>query len=561
MVDKQTILLINPACQDKRVTDQDDKVIPIGLFYIGALLIENGFNVQILNLAETEDPVQTFKTYIQKLPVSMIGFSVTNPSRLNAIDCANVSKKLLPDVPIVFGGPAATFLADHLFNTCPALDYIITGEGEITFLELATALEKKDPFDQIPGIVFKKDQRLVKTIPRPPIQDLDSLPHPSKYFAFTHLAMSRGCPGKCTFCGSPKFWTDKTVRFHSPEWMVDEIEILVQKGIRHFYISDDTFTMDKDRVISFCRLIQKRNLSITWNAISRVDYIDEDLALEMRLAGCIQISFGVESGSKKIRKTLGKPIDREKIIQAFEIITSHGILPRAYFIYGSPGETDQTIQDSIDLLLEIKPLTAVFYMLVIFPGTYLYDQALKKDLVKEQIWSEKIEDLPWFELDSDLNFEMVKQFGDTLRSAFYSNLETFARDIQLADIEQLYPYHADFLSRLALTFSHGEYATDARIKNPEQTAIGLFEKALSFYPDARSYLGLGMIHQKNRDFKTAVNILEKGLSHFQDNPDLLTCMGICQMNIKNFKDALNWFKKLAPSAQTDHYINICKQHI
>ncbi len=398
-------------------------------------------------------------------------------------------------------------------------------------------------------------------MPRDPIAEPDTLVHPSRYFAYQHLSLSRGCPGKCTFCGSPKFWGNQTLRFHSPEWFADEIQALVEKGIHHFYISDDTFTMDKQRVIEFCTLIIKRKLTITWNAISRVDYIDADILSAMRKAGCIQLSFGVESGSEKIRKRLGKPIEQDKIITAFSLTASYGILPRAYFIYGSPGETDQTIQESLALLNAIQPLSAIFYMLVVFPGTHLYQSAVQKGLVSDDLWYQKIEDLPWFEIDKQLDFPKVKAFGDRLRSEFYNNLDTFAQQIDLVDIKELYPYHAQFLSRLAMTFSHGEYAADTRVKNPDKTAKQLYDRALSYAPDARAFLGLAMLLQKQRRFDQAISILEKGLGHWPENKDLSVCMGVSLMNTGRFSTALNFFEKFRDLPEMRQYIQICHQNI
>ncbi|MBU1345076.1 MAG: radical SAM protein [Proteobacteria bacterium] len=562
MVAIKKILLVNPCCLDERISGEDARIVPIGLYYIGALLLENGFHTDIINLAEPQDdPVERFKRIVaDKLP-DVIGFSVTNPNRWNAIDCARTAKLLNPAITIVFGGPAPTFLFDHLFKVCPDIDFMVTGEGEITFLELVTQLETDPfgPFDQINGLVFKKEKQVLRTRPRMPVKVLDTLVHPSKYFTYQHLAMSRGCPGRCTFCGSPRFWGNTAVRFHSPKWVALEIETLVKKGITHFYISDDTFTMDKQQVIEFCRRIIDKQLNITWNAISRVDYIDKDILFAMRKAGCIQLSFGVESGSKKIQKRLGKPIDREKIRKAFFLTASYGILPRAYFIYGSSGETDETVQDSIDLLKDIKPLSAIFYMLVIFPGTHLYQTAVNRHLLTDDIWHGKIEDLPWFEVDDHLDFKIVKAFGDRLRSEFYNHLDTFARQVYLEDIKELYPFHADFLSRLALTFSHGEYATDTRVKHQDRTAKQLFEKALTYAPDARAFLGLAMLHQKQRRFDKAISILEKGIAHHCENKELTLCMGVCLMNIGRFKTALDFFEKIREFPETHHYINICHQ--
>ncbi|MBU8850200.1 MAG: radical SAM protein, partial [Desulfobacterales bacterium] len=402
---------------------------------------------------------------------------------------------------------------------------------------------------------------IVRTAPRQPIKALDTLVHPSKYFIYQHLAMSRGCPGKCTFCGSPKFWGNQKLRFHSPEWFADEVENLVKNGVTHFYISDDTFTMDKQRVIDFCNHIINRKLAITWNAISRVDTIDKDILFSMRKAGCIQLSFGVESGSEKIRRVLGKPIKHEEIINAFSLTTSYGILPRAYFIYGSPGETDMTIQESIELLNIIMPLSAIFYMLVLFPGTYLYQKAVNQNLVSDDIWHQKIEDLPWFEVDDHLDFAKTKIFGDRLRSEFYNNLDTFAQKINLADIKELYPFHADFLSRLAMTFSHGEYGGDTRIKNQDKTAQILYNRALSYAPDSKAFLGLAMLHQKQKNFNDAISILEKGLDHSPENKGLNICMGVTLMNTGRFKTALTFFEKFRKSPEINQYINICHQKI
>ena len=568
MVKQKKILLVNPSCLDARISGEDAGIVPIGLYYIASILMENGFDTKIINLADSkDDSVKTFKKYITIEQPDIIGFSVINPNRWNAMDCAGAARQILPDITIVFGGPAPTFLADHLLNACPDIDFIVTGEGEITFLELAIKLEneRNGSFEDINGIVFKKNSNIFKTSPRQPVEVLDSLVHPSKYFVYQHLAMSRGCPGKCTFCGSPKFWGSSNLRFHSPKWFADEIQTLVKNGITHFYISDDTFTMDKQRVIEFCDLIIDRKLTITWNAISRVDYIDADILFAMRKAGCNQLSFGVESGSEKIRKTLGKPIKQEKIIAVFSLTTSYGILPRAYFIYGSPGETDKTIQQSIDLLNAIRPLSAIFYMLVIFPGTHLYQSAVNKHLVTDDVWHQKIEDLPWFEMDDLLDFTKVKSFGDGLRSEFYNNLDTFAQKIELVDIKELAPFHADFLSRLAMTFSHGEYAGeyggDSRIKNQDKTAKLLYDRALSYTPNSRAFLGLAMLLQKQKHFDSAISVLKKGLNHSPENKNLNICMGVNLMNTGQFKAALHFFEKFRESSGINQYINICHQKI
>ena len=593
------IFLINPACLDKRVVEDDAVSIPIGLFYIGACAIEKGFNVKIVNLAVEKKPFDHLKKLMTTEKPDILGFSVLSSTRFSAMEAAQAAKKIDPHIKIIFGGPEATFLVKHLFSTCKALDYIIKGEGEISFLKLAdhinavksalnlnlktkslqhnnlqhdnlqhdkqisgfqSGLSDKIIYpDHIKGLAYRKDGKIIETEQGKKIENLDTLPNPGKYFDFNHISLSRGCPGNCKFCGSPAFWGKSKVRFHSPDWFVNEIESLVKRGITHFFVSDDTFTMDKERVIEVCKKIISRGLEITWVAISRVDFIDEDILFYMRKAGCTQISFGVESGSATIRKALGKPVKKEKIIKTFHMTASFGILPRAYFIYGSPQENEQTIKESIDLILEIKPLSVIFYILVVFPGTALYRDLCLKGILTDDVWKEKIEDIPWFELDPNLDFNMVKTFGKKLRHCFFSNLNDFALNIELVDNKELYKSHADFLSRLGMTFSHGDFAGNKQIKDKDATAEKLYFRALSYSPDFRAYLGLGMLFQKKRDFKKAAAILKKGLNHFPDIKSLNLCMAICLMNTGDFRSARKYLEKFKNDSDVIPYINACRE--
>ncbi len=202
------IFLVNPPCLNTRVTDDDAMAVPMGLYYIGAFLMENGFDVTVLNLAENPAFQTLLMEKFQRERPVMVGFSVLNASRHGAIKVAAELKKAVPDVKIVFGGPCATFLASHLFSASPDLDFIVRGEGEITFLELARHVQGsgKSLPEQIKGVVFRKNGGIKETAPREQIKDLDMLPHPGKYFSFQHISLSRGCPGRCTFCGSPAFW-------------------------------------------------------------------------------------------------------------------------------------------------------------------------------------------------------------------------------------------------------------------------------------------------------------------------------------------------------------------
>ena len=148
----------------------------------------------------------------------------------------------------------------------------------------------------------------------------------------------------------------------------------------------------------------------------------------------------------------------------------YGILARAYFIYGCPGETRATIQETIDLMLEIKPLGAIFYILDLFPGTALYADMQRRLNCTDDIWLERVEDIMYFETDPNLSSDRILEFGRDLRASFYRNLPGFAEDLDLVDEREFYPLHADFFSRLAMTFDQGDYSRVEEIPDKPATS-------------------------------------------------------------------------------------------
>lgn len=556
------ILLIYPHCLEERFHAENIESMPIGIYYVAALLKEKNYAVEIINWQKLSRSPEEIGAVLKEKKADVIGFSILQANRWGGIGIAKVAKQINPDVQIVFGGITPTFLWKHFLTHFPEIDCIVRGEGEYTFLKLIQSYEKKEfeNIGSIRGIAYRKNNTPVKTPDAEPIRDLDELPNPAKYFTFEHLALSRGCPGNCTFCGSPKFWGQR-VRFHSASYFVDQLELQYKKGIRFFLISDDTFTFKKDRVIEICRQILERGLQITWFAISRVNFITEEVACWMRKAGCIQISFGVESGSPKIRKILNKMITNEQIKNAFRITLRYGILPRAYIIYGSPGETRKTIQESIDLINEIKPLVIIFHVLVLFPGTAIYLDFKKRFSISDDIWLKPIEDIMYFETDKRLPREDIEKYKNMLHTAFFTNLPSFVEEIELVDDPELYPMHADFYSRLAMTFAHGEYSKVEIIGDSKKIAEKLYRKALQYHPVPRAYLGLGIIRQQNRDLAASIEVLSEGVIHFPDDEQINICLGISYMNLGQFDKALSCLLKFQESTQALHFIAACYREL
>jgi radical SAM superfamily enzyme YgiQ (UPF0313 family) len=533
------ILLVYPYFLDNRIDAEDISAIPMGLYYVAAMLRANGYAVAILNgydLGKT--PHRIYQILGQHRP-DVVGFSILHANRWGGIDIARMIKKVNPEATVVFGGVGATFLWDHFLTHFSDVDYVVRGEGEHTFLDLIRFLESGSTTspDHIPGLAFRRHGIPFKTGDRPFVADLDSLPMPSAYFNFQHVSLTRGCPAGCTFCGSPTFWR-RRVRFHSADYFVAQLAALREKGISFFFVSDDTFTLKRDLVIDICRRIVERRLDITWSAISRVDCVDAQMLMWMRRAGCTQISYGVESGSRAIRRIYRKRIDDGQIQRAFDLTLRHGILARAYFIYGAPGETDATIDDTLALIDRIRPLAAIFYILDLFPGTALYDDYKRRTGATDDVWLERVEDILYLETDDNLTRDRVLTFGRRLREGYLDRLPDFAARIELENDPSLFPLHADFLSRLALTFSHGDYAANPLVKDSLETAVQLFEKSLTYHPDHRAFWGLGLVYQHERRFEESVDILRRGIGHYPESIDMHMALANSLMRLSRFAEAV-----------------------
>ena len=556
------ILLIYPYCLEDRINAEDSQVVPMGLFSVAAVLVEQGHDVQVVNWHDMRGQAEAMEKVLAAEQPELVGLSILHANRWGGIEIARLAKKVAPGVHTVFGGIGASLLWKHFLAHFPEIDYIVTGEGEHGLADLVDCLDKghTENIETIPGLAFRQGAALKCNPAAPLIKDLDELPDPARYFTFQHLSLTRGCPGNCTFCGSPQFWQRK-VRFHSACNFVDRIERLYHRGVTFFYFSDDTFTLRKQLVLEVCREIMRRNLPITWAAISRVDTVDEEVLPAMRRAGCIQISYGVESANAGIRGFLNKKTDPAQIRRAFDLTAHYGIMTRAYFIYGCPGETWETIAENIALIREIKPLSAIFYILDIFPGTKLYRDYLAASGHTDDIWLERIEDILYFETDPDLSREQVLAFGKQLRTSFFKDLPQFVAGLELSTDPQLAPYHADFCSRLGMTFDQGDYARNELIPDREETARYLYNKALRYHPDARAYLGLGMIKQRRRAFSDSIKVLAEGAEFFPEDEQIGICLAVSQMNLGQFDRALENLLRFENSLQASPFIEQCRQRL
>jgi anaerobic magnesium-protoporphyrin IX monomethyl ester cyclase len=554
------ILLIYPYCLEDRINSEDSEVVPMGVFNVAAVLVEQGHDVRVLNWHHLRGNPDAVEKELESGQPDVVGLSILHANRWGGIEIARIVKKVDCGIRTVFGGIGASLLWKHFLTHFPEIDFVVIGEGEHTFSNLVSHLAKggDDEVGAIRGIAYREGQKVIRNADAPLINDLDSLADPARYFDFQHVSLTRGCPSNCTFCGSPEFWKRK-VRFHSAGNFVDRLERLYRRGIGFFFFSDDTFTLRKKLVLDVCREIIRREMQITWAAISRVDTVDDEILLWMRKAGCIQISYGVESADSKIRSFLNKKTGAAQIRRAFELTARYGIMTRAYFIYGCPGESWETIKKNMEMIRDIKPLSAIFYILDIFPGTKLYRDYLARTGETDDIWLNRMEDILYFETDPNLSRELILAFGKKLRTFFFENLPRFVEDLDLKNDPQLAPYHADFCSRLGMTFDQGDYSKIDLIPDREEIAARLYKKALAYHPDSRAYLGLGMLKQRRRAYTESVKILAEGVELFPAHEQIGICLAVSRMNLGQYDRALDNLMKFENSPHARPFIEQCRR--
>lgn len=371
-------------------------LVPTGLCYLHACLLEAGYDSTLANFSAW--PTARIKQEILSIQPDFIGISQWTHNRHCSLELARTCRDLLPDSTIVMGGGHATFCYEDILHEGSPVDIVVLGEGESTLLELVARAAAKTELQNIAGVAFRHNGAITVTPPRKNLEDLNRLPLPARYLERSvgfdlelqseFIVTTRGCPSACFFCSSPDFW-GKKVRFRSPQAIIEEIKYIRQKfGLIYFSIRDDTFTADRKRVLEFCSLLQKQEINILWNCQSRVTAIDEELVMAMKRAGCECIQLGVESGSPRILKQLGKTIVPPQIENACTLIRDVGINLSIYLISDVPGETGEDIRQTVELIRHIHPDDGYVSPLAYYPGTRLYKDAVTSGKITSAIFTD-----------------------------------------------------------------------------------------------------------------------------------------------------------------------------
>jgi len=406
------ILLINPAFYDgkefsNRFEDYLDWIKggnlyvapfepPIGLAFLSAYLKERGHDVELLDMQGLLMDSEALVTRIEAFSPDIIGITAMTPTIPEALRVAELARTVAPGVKVVLGGVHPTLdpagvLADR------NVDFVIRGEGEVALGELAEALENGRPPHAIEGVSYRIDGEAVIRGKATLIADLDTLPMPD-YEAFPveryiehnlHLRsirgismiVSRGCPFQCTFCAVHQTMGRKW-RIKSPQRVVDELITLKERHqLEGVWFKDSIFNLDRQWVKEFCRLMIKRKVEIAWQALTRVDLIDEEELKLMKRAGLTQLDLGIETGSPKSLVRLKKGITVDRIIEKVALAKRY-VKVFGFFMIGIPGEDETDVQQTFDLAkaLELDRWTWSIYSPL--PGSALYDELIAEGRIE-----------------------------------------------------------------------------------------------------------------------------------------------------------------------------------
>lgn len=370
---------------------------PLSLACIGGSLLEKNHNVEIFdfNIYNKAEPI--FIKKITEFKPDFVGITFVTPLIREADRISKIVKKINKNIIIIGGGPhCSSFPESSLKET--EIDIAIVGEGDFNIQEILGG----ESLDHIKGIAYKKDNKIIINLKKEFIQDLDILPFPAHQLYNIHkyrvssaiarknpvawLETSRGCVYGCIYCNKSCF--GRTFRVKSPERVVKEFMMIKEMGFKEIHLTDDAFTTDMERAKKICELLTKNNVNIDWSTITgiRVDRVDFELLKKMKQAGCYRVYFGIESGNQTILNRIKKGITLEQIRKAVAWAKEAKLEVAGYFMIGLPGETEETMQQTIDFAKSLNLDLAKVSITIPLPATEMFSELEKTNLIKTYDW-------------------------------------------------------------------------------------------------------------------------------------------------------------------------------
>ena len=435
------ILLMTTAPPEKSPWGAANRIPPLGLAYIAAVLEKEGFEVEILDNYMLNRSIEDVKLQVKKLNPETVGIGCSSNTYQRCVETAKAVKQVLPSCKVVVGGPHPSFMPESMLQH-PEIDYVVMGEGERAMLELAINIRKRasaSAFASIPGIAYNHEGKTVKNA-QSFIKDLDQLPFPARHLLPMHLyfraidyldvepvttmTVLRGCPYNCNWCNVKGLW-GATCRAFGPARVVAEIVHLVKNyGMKGIYFMGDNFTINKKRTMQLCELIKESKLDIEWACDTGVDQISQELLKAMKAAGCRTIWFGVESGSPAILKKINRGITTQQVEDAIRLCKEEGVQTAVSFMLGIPGETTKDMKATYEFAKKIDPDWCHFNIFIAYPGCYLYEEILRDGLY------DRLEDFLAYVKTEDFNYESLLETQRRFHRAFNRRPKRILRKIR-----------------------------------------------------------------------------------------------------------------------------------
>jgi anaerobic magnesium-protoporphyrin IX monomethyl ester cyclase len=417
------VLLINPPQTFYPGSEQPAGNLPIGLMYIAAVLQKANYNVEILDafIAATFQknggaitvgiPFEQIKQEIQNRKPDIVGISGPFTCQIeNSIKISNLTKEVDPAILTVMGGPHVTLVPKEFLEEAKDVDIAVTGEGEYTLLDVVQAFEGKKQLNEVLGIAYRQNGKIMLNPSRPLIKNLDELPYPAYnlvnmeqylnpkeigYRSFRNRAISmitsRGCPFNCCFC-AVHLHMGRGFRAHSAEYVLKHIEYVVDKfDVENIFFEDDNLTMDLARFETICDGLISKKLKIGWETPNgvRADCLNLNLLKKMKESGCQSVFFGVESGDQQILDNIiCKSLDLNRVVEVAKICKDIGLKTGAFYIIGFPGEKKENMQRTVDFALGLKrDFDVGMHLFIATPsyGTRLYDECKAKGYIQQDL--------------------------------------------------------------------------------------------------------------------------------------------------------------------------------
>lgn len=391
------VLLINPnnsldkILGNAKIFAKPD--VPLGITYIGAYLRKMGHHVMFRDSYFWNDDCDDVIRYIARKQPDIIGVSCLTANGKYVYRLCKEVKKRFPNILICLGNIHASVFSDfYLKNN--AADIVSHGEGEHAMLEICNTFQKQGTFENIKGISWKHDGRIIDNEPRDFIKNLDHLPFPYmediNYHDYPRLKTykepyipifsSRGCVNKCTFCavhGGQKY------RARTAGNVIEEIEFYLKRyKIDRFVFEDPLFIANRERISEFCDLLREKKLKIKWGGEGHVNCISEPLLRKMAAHGCESLAFGIESGNQNILKMVRKNTKIKDIKEKIKLAAQYIPNVAGLFIIGLPGDTYGTIMETIQFSLELPLNSVQFSMFTPYPGSELYAKLSNEGKIK-----------------------------------------------------------------------------------------------------------------------------------------------------------------------------------